>query len=432
MLRIITITILILLLLIPVAMVKDLIREREQRQNSAIAEVSSKWGNSQTIKGPVLTVPYRTYTKITLDDDKFKMRENRNYAHFLPEALSIDGIVEPESRYRGIYKVIVYNSKVQLEGEFKKPSFEEWKIDDEDILWDEAFVSLELSDLRGLQETVKLQWYDQDYQFDPGVESRDVIEAGISTRVTFDSSNKNVPFKLALNFNGSTDIGFVPLGKTTTVNLRSSWANPSFTGAFLPDERTISKEGFTAKWEVLHLNRSYPQSFRGSYAGINQSSFGVNLIVPVDTYRKSMRSAKYASLFITLTFIIFFFIQILNRVRIHPIQYIIVGLSLCIFYILLIALSEHLAFYKSYIISSTAIISMITIYSHSIAKSLKLTCIIGGILIILYVFIYTILQLQDHALLLGSIGLFLIMSIVMYLSRKIDWYNIQSIGGKKS
>lgn len=425
MLRIFTIAILVLLLLIPVSMVQDLIRERERRQNTAIQEVSSKWGNSQTINGIILTIPYMTYVKVHQDKDQFKMVEKKQYAHFLPDDLKISGEILPEIRYRGIYKVIVYQSKLEISGSMPKPSFEDWKIKDSDILWDEASVSLGLSDLRGIQEAVNLQWNGKSYQFDPGVISSDIINEGISTLVNVeDIAEKDIAFNLDLSFNGSTDIKFIPLGKTTSVSLTSPWEHPSFNGAYLPDDRTIGTDGFQANWEVLHLNRAYPQKIKGANSKIYGSAFGVNLIVPIDTYQKSMRSAKYASLFITLTFLIFFFVQILNKVRIHPMQYIIVGLALCIFYILLIALSEHITFKWSYVISSISIISMITLYAQSIAKSIKLTSIIGLILLILYAFIYSILQLQDHALLLGSIGLFIVMAIVMYLSRKIDWFNI--------
>jgi inner membrane protein len=304
----------------------------------------------------------------------------------------------------------------------------EWKIEEADILWEEAFVSLGLSDLRGLQQNVSVNWDGQEYQFNPGVETKDVIGNGISTRVPVRAggagAEDELSFSLHLNFNGSSNLNFIPIGKSTKVNIRSDWANPSFAGAFLPDNREIRKDGFEASWEVLHLNRPYPQQFRGAMSGITSSAFGVDLIVPVDEYQKSMRSAKYAAMFITLTFLIFFFVQILNGIRIHPIQYIMVGLALCIFYILLIALSEHLAFQLSYLISSVAIIGMVTLYSHTIARSVRVTSIIGLILVILYGFIYTILQMQDYALLMGSIGLFIVMAIVMYLSRKIDWFAI--------
>jgi inner membrane protein len=431
--RLITIGILILLLLIPVSMVESLIREREERQNEAIREVSSKWGEQQTISGLVLTVPYKTYEKVYEDEkaNNFKLVESIEYAHFLPEELNISGNISPEIRYRGIYEVIVYNSKIKLSGSFSSPDLEEWKIDDQYILWDNAFISLGLSDLRSIQEDISIKWNDHQYFFNPGVESNDVIQNGISTRLPMmkkDSGASSYKFSLNLNFNGSSSLNFIPLGKVTKVDLQSAWKNPSFDGAFLPDTREINKDGFTASWNVLHLNRSYPQKFRNTVEGIQQSAFGVNLIVPVDEYQKSMRSAKYAVMFITLTFLIFFFVQVLNGVKIHPIQYLIVGLALCVFYTLLIALSEHIPFKFSYLISSVAIISMITLYAKSIFNQKTLTRLIGLILILLYLFIYSIIQMEDYALLMGSIGLFIVLATIMYLSRKINWYAVKTKG----
>lgn len=431
--RLITIGILILLLLIPVSMVESLIREREERQSEAITEVSSKWGGQQTITGLVLTVPYKTFSKVYEGEqtDKFKLVESRGYAHFLPEELNINGEIFPEVRYRGIYEVILYNSKLKLTGKFSAPNFEDWKMNNSNIIWEDAFISLGLSDLRSIQENISVKWNNKQYFFDPGVESMDVIQNGISTRIhlnNFDSTKTNSEFSLDLNFNGSTSLNFIPLGKLTKVGIKSKWENPSFIGAFLPDEREINSTGYSANWTVLHLNRPYPQKFRGATQGINESAFGVNLIVPVDEYQKSMRSAKYAVIFITLTFLIFFFVQILNGVKIHPIQYIIVGLALCVFYTLLIALSEHIAFKFSYLISSISIISLITLYAKSIFNNKKLTVLIGLILTTLYLFIYSIIQMEDYALLMGSIGLFFVLATIMYLSRKIDWYAIKTDG----
>ena len=415
-------------------MVKDLIREREYRQREAIAEVSSKWGEAQTITGIVLTVPYKTYSKVYEGKDIVRLVESREYAHFLPEELNIVGDISPEIRYRGIYEVIVYNSRLQLSGSFLSADFEEWKVEEENILWEDAFISLGISDLRSIQENISVNWNNQKYFFHPGIESRDVINNGISARLKLnqaDSINTITEFSLDLNFNGSNSLSFIPLGKVTKVKINSDWENPSFTGAFLPDERSINDDGFSAYWEVLHLNRSYPQKFRGSDHNIHDSSFGVNLIVPVDEYQKSMRSAKYAVIFITLTFLLFFFVQILNGVKIHPIQYIIVGLALCVFYTLLIALSEHIAFRFSYLISSLAIITLITLYSKSIFDK-RLTIVICLILVTLYLFIYSIIQMEDYALLMGSIGLFIVLGIIMYLSRKIDWYAIKTRGNSET
>jgi inner membrane protein len=433
--RIFTIGVLILILLIPVSMIQSLISERETNHSEAIREVSSKWGEQQTLTGLILTVPYRTYEKeyVKESDEKFKLVESIRYAHFLPDSLDISGVVSPELRYRGIYEVIVYNSKIELSGQFVFPKFEDWNIDKKDILWKDAFISLGLSDLRSIQENISIDLNDKQYLFNPGVETKDVIQNGISTRVKLNEKDTSsvYTFSVKLDFNGSSNLSFIPLGKITKVKLNSNWKSPSFDGAFLPDKREINKDGFTAFWKVLHLNRPYPQRFRGNIEGINESSFGVNLIVPVDEYQKSMRSAKYAVIFIVLTFLIFFFVHILNGVRIHPIQYIIVGLALCVFYTLLIALSEHLAFGLSYLISSFSIICLITLYSNSIFDNKRLTLLICLILIILYIFIYSIIQMEDYALLIGSIGLFIVLGIVMYLTRKIDWYSIKNIDKEK-
>ena len=408
--RLLTIGVLILLLLIPVSIVQDLIKERHERQEEAIKEVSDKWGSAQTLLGLVLTVPYTTSSKVYNNDgEMIKWVESRAYAHFLPDQLNIE--------------VTVYRSRLKLSGVFSPPNFEDWKIPAEDILWSEAYVALGLSDLRGIQQEVVLHWENEIYDFKSGVESDEVIQKGISTRIPIPpSSNEPWDFSLDLNINGSTSLSMVPLGKATHVELQSLWPSPSFDGAFLPDDRTIGQEGFHASWEVLNLNRSYPQSFKGPVQGIYESAFGVNLWVPADDYQQTMRAAKYASLFIALTFLLFFFVQLLNGLRIHPVQYVIVGLALCVFYTLLIALSEHLSFALSYLMSSVTIILMITLFAHSFSKKRKLTQVIGGILILLYAFIYLIIQIEDYALLVGSLGLLFVLAITMYLSRKIDWY----------
>jgi inner membrane protein len=432
--RLITIGILLLLLLIPVSMIESLIRERETRRQEAINEVSSKWGEPQTVIGPILTVPYKSFSKVYDNDNsgKYRLVESRAYAHFLPEDLNIHGSATPELRKRGIFKVIVYNSDLTLSGKFDFPNFEEWKIDDQYIIWDDAYVSIGLNDLRSIQENISIDWNGKNYFFNPGMESNDVISSGISVKLkqlATDTSHTEITFSMKMDFNGSSDLNFVPVGKTTTVNIESPWSSPKFDGAFLPDHREVTASGFNATWKVLHLNRPYPQSFRGAVPGIYDSMFGVSLIVPVDEYQKSMRSAKYAVMFIALTFLVFFFVQVLNRVRIHPVQYIMVGLALCVFYTLLLALSEHITFGLAYLSASTAIIGLITLYAKAIFNNRKLTGLVFLILVILYLFIFSIIQMEDYALLMGSVGLFVVLSIVMYLSRKIDWYGLNRNDG---
>lgn len=427
--KLVIIGFLILLLLIPAAWIKSLIREREQTRNSVVNEIGTKWGTQQTITGPVFSVPYYTYLK---DDDKIV--KQIEYAHFLPNTLNINGDLDPEIRYRSIYKVITYNSNLGVDGVFPFPDFSEWNINENDILWKDAFVSIGITDMRGIQKEINVIWNGKEYSANPGIETKDVISSGVSTRIpiSLESKTDSFTFSFKLNLNGSEKLYFSPLGKTTKVNIKSDWSTPSFNGAFLPDERTIDENGFTAEWEILHLNRNYPQKWRGkneiqnNYTSVNpvdESSFGVNLLFSVDNYQKTMRSAKYAIMFITLTFLVFFFIEVTNRKRrVHPIQYLLVGLGLSIFYSLLLSLSEQIPFVWAYIISGGAIIGLITAYSGSIFKSVKTTLVMSVFLTLIYTFLFIVLQQEDYALLLGSIGLFIILAVVMFASRNIDWY----------
>jgi inner membrane protein len=413
----IIIGVLILVLLIPAGMIKNLIHERNSLRNSVVSEVSYKWGNPQTIAGPIITIPYKTYYK----KDK-EIIEKINYAQFLPEDLNIEGTINPEIRYRGIYKVIVYNANLNFSGNFNKPDFSSWNISESDILWNEAILSIRIPDMRGIKDVITVKWGKHKYDVNPGINTPNTDYTGVSTLVNI-KENENCNFKFNLNINGSESINFIPVGKQTNVELNSDWADPSFEGSFLPNNRNINETGFSAEWKVLHLNRPYPQQWIGNKYTIDESSFGVKLLLPVDHYQKSLRSVKYAIMFISLTFLIFFFTEILNKKRIHPIQYLLVGLGLSVFYTLLVSLSEQISFNLAYLIASLSIISLITAYSYSMLKNIKLTAIVAFVLTVLYVFLFTVIQLQDYSLLLGSIGLFLALAIVMYLSRKVDWYS---------
>jgi inner membrane protein len=412
---------LILVLLIPSKMTDSLIEERETTYDSATVEVGSKWGKMQTIAGPILSVPYKYF--IQEGDDKDI--GNFKYAHFLPEKLEITGKILPETLNRGIYEIVVYNSELKFEGFFSPPNFDEININKNAFVWENAFLTVGITDMRGIKEKIELNWGNKEYLFSPGIESMEVVKSGVSVNVHLDTTTidkKNYKFSFSLNLNGSKELNFMPLGKETDVEISSTWNNPGFDGAFLPDNREISTDGFTAVWKVLHLNRTYPQQWKGSFYNIYDSKFGVRLLFPVNEYQKIMRSSKYAILFILLTFLIFFFIEVINKKRIHPLKYLLVGLGLIIFYTLLLSLTEHINFTFAYLISSVSIILLITFYSKSFLSKF-LTILIGIILTILYLFLYSLLQLQDYALLLGSIGLFVVLAIVMYFSRKIDYGN---------
>lgn len=207
------------------------------------------------------------------------------------------------------------------------------------------------------------------------------------------------------------------------MSLKSTWANPSFEGDILPDERNVTDNGFDARWKILDLNRNYPQQWIGNTSVLNDAGIGVSLLFPVDIYQKSERSVKYAIMFLALTFVTFFFSEVLQKKRIHPINYLLVGAALCLFYALLISLAEQLGFGLSYIIASAATIGLISIFTGSIFNNFRIGILTSICLIILYSFLFIILQLQDYSLLMGSVGLFIILAILMYFSRRISWEN---------
>ena len=419
--KLISIGFLILILLIPTTMMQSLINERQTLHDQAIENISSKWGGKQIIGGPVLSVPYTTELK----DDKGNIESVTRYAHFLPESLNIDGKVFPEKRYRGLHVVVLYKTKIHLSGNFSFPNILETGLNINACQFDKAFISIGISDLRGINDDVKCLINEKSFVFGPGVPTHDIVESGISFKYPLDSE-REMNFSFDLNINGSSNLAFLPFGKETNVNLASTWNSPSFEGSFLPDNRSINDSGFTASWKVLHLNRNYPQQGTGAFIqnkeNGNAASFGVKLILPIDEYQKTMRSVKYCIMFIIITFLTFFFVEVLNKKRIHPIQYLLVGSAICLFYVILLSISEHLSFGWAYLISCISIVTLVTFYAKFVFEKISHTVIFSFLLILLYGFFYSLLQLEDYALLLGSMGLFLILSIIMYLTRKVNWY----------
>lgn len=426
-LKMLTIFILTLGLLIPAFMIRGLIHERESRKNEVITEVSSKWGDSQTIAGPVITIPYKSYYKTSSGT----LRYNIKHMHYLPDELRINGEIIPHIRYRGIYEVVLYSSRIALTGSFSGPRLGELNIRAENVLWNRASIAMSISDVRGIRDGVGLTFNGSEIAMNPGVETGEVMDIGISAKVKMSAGIKDYPFRLTFGLNGSRNLQFVPVGKVTEVELASKWDSPSFEGAFLPEERTVGEDGFSARWKVLHFNRSYPQQWKGQKHKFNEryqgddSAFGVRLLTPVDVYKKSTRSVKYALLFIAFTFTAFFFSEVMNRVRLHPIQYLLIGFAVTVFYSLLISISEHLDFNLAYLISSLAVITLVTGYSVSVLKKRRLSVMVGVVMTILYAYFYALLQMEDYALLFGSIGLFVVLGIVMYKTRGVDWYSVK-------
>lgn len=420
-----SIVIIILLLLIPTHSIQQLISERESTQQEAIDEVSAKWGEEQYLTGPYISIPYYRYEKETISGtQQVRIVKHKDYLQILPDKLNAQVELLPQSRTRGIYEVVVYDALVKINGSYEELASELADIPADDVLLDKAVVVFGISDLRAIEEQVKIRFNQNDYLFNPGVPNKSIVSSGVQVEVDL-RQEKALSFDMHLSIKGSKKIMFAPVGKTTDISMQSKWENPSFTGAFLPDNRTIGAEGFTANWNVLHLNRNFPQSWSNEQYNIIGGYFGVDLLLPVDSYQKTHRSIKYAILFIALTFLVFFFIEVLNQVFIHPIQYILVGLALVLFFTLLLSTSEHLSFDWAYTFSALSTLFLVAMYVKAILKSNNLSLLVSGILTTLYAFIFVVIQLQDFALLIGSIGLFIILALVMYFSRKIDWYAIQ-------
>lgn len=425
-LKLLTIFILMLLLMIPVAFVLELIRERDNMRQLAINEVSDKWANAQHVYGPVLTLPFN---KQVLEDEKVKTV--REEAHLLPSLLGINATVEPRLLHRGIYEVAVYDSEVSFTGNFSEMDEYISELGKIELLWNEAFLTIGISDLRGIKEKVLLNWNGQDMKVEPGTHIPWLVQSGITVNNLFDKVRDTGTFQFSfkLHLQGSHHLGFIPMGKETFVELTSDWKDPSFSGSFLPDERTVNEEGFTASYQVLELNRNYPQFWIGQQnaAGVQNSAFGVDLLLPGNDYQKAMRSAKYALLIVSLTFLTFFLVEVFSKQSVHPFQYILVGLALVLFYVLLISLSEHISFHFAYLIAGLAVLAMTGLYAMSILRKSSQSVILATVLSLSYMFVYVILQIQDYALLVGSVGLTAVLAFTMYITRKINWYNLSSL-----
>ncbi len=442
--KIIAIGAIILVLLVPMLMLGGLISERESLRDGARREVSAQWGQEQTLGGPVLTVPYTVQTRS--GTDAATTSETR-YVHLFPDRLDVTGTMEPQVRQRGIFKVVLYNAQLAVTGQFPVFDAASLGVPAAALRTDEAFLQIGIPDMAGLRDGIRVNWNGTTRDADPGIATTDVFSSGVSVPVQL--TPQGARFAFTLNLNGSGSLGVLPVGKTTTVRLTSPWDTPSFTGAFLPDTSTVTASGFEASWKVLHLNRNYPQLFtgqfgnptrfsgrapsRGGYApdyesevdmapGGSPSAFGVVLLLPVDEYQKTDRAAKYGMLFVFLTFLTFFFVEILGDTRIHPIQYLLVGFAVTLFYLLLLAFAEYMPFDGAYGLAAVAILGLVTLYARAVFGGWRLAGLVGGLLALFYGYFYVLLQQEQYALLLGSLGLLVTLAAVMYLSRRVDWY----------
>jgi inner membrane protein len=416
----------ILLLLIPGGWIQDLIQERQNRQQEVMEEVSEKWSGSQLIEGPVLVLPYKTLVSRKDKSGKTSYEEALTNIYILPEVLDIKSRANPQILHRGIFDAVVYNAKIQVRGKFSQLELQKSGIKPAAILWDQAKVVLGLSDLKGLKNNPSIKLGHTNYEVEPDFESTRLFTNNLTIRPNL-SAEKNTAliFNFDLDLRGSTELCFQHIGKNTKVSVAGNWNNPSFTGRYLPEQRKVLADSFTAVWKMPSFNRPFPQQWVAENSSLNttktDAGFGVQFMLPLDQYQKTMRTAKYAVLLILLTFVALLTTELIQKKNVHLLQYALIGAAMTIYYTLLLSFAERIGFNLAYLLASCATILLISSFLYMLLNNRKSAVIFGTILTVLYGFIFVIIQLQDLALMFGSVGLFLIITVMMYLSAKMDW-----------
>ena len=430
MLRLLVMGLLLFALQAPLTMMCSVVDERKSRRNAVVGEVSGNWGEAQTIGGPVLAVPYRYSWNDSYGQRQTATKNN----YFLPEQLEIEGAVESAERRRTLFTVVVYTARLKIRGRFARPVLPDMRPVADEVLWDQATVNMGITDPRGIARAVTLTWNGQPQPFVPGMERIGLLGAGVHATapgVTAQGSD-SYRFELDLELKGTREIRFIPAGNETTVRLTSSWPHPSFVGT-PPDTPRIDDNGFQAAWRVPYFGRGFPPSWKGDDPQLDQqlaaqaaaASFGVSLVQPVDIYVQTERAIKYAVLFIVMTFVIAFLWEISGGALVHPIQYLFVGFTMCVFYLLLLSIAEHRGFDVAYAIAAAATIALLAWYWSWVLGGRRQGVLMGLALTILYGYLYLLLRLEDYALIAGSTGLFVMLALVMFLTRRVNWYDLR-------
>lgn len=425
--KITMIGILILLLQIPIVMINSTVREREYRSYDTAIEVASKWGNTQNIIGPFITIPYEREVLLDgeKDTEKRQLKTILEYANFLPEDLNIHARVENLLRHRGIFDVPVYRMNLSMDGQFTLPDFSHLEVQPTRILWDQAKLNVLIADTRAITRQAALTWNGEKLPFEPGGRIFSETNRGIQVDLKNKMATDSFAFSFQLDIQGSSGVYFAPAGQNTEATLESNWSDPSFQGNWLPVEQNLTENNFTAAWRIPAIGRNFPRCWvdaANTPSAENMDTFGVDFIVPVDLYRMAERSIKYQLLFLALTFITLWLFEVLTKTRLHAIQYLLVGAGMCLFFLLELSLAEHLGFLWAYLIAAASIVLLISLYCMSILKTPRRSLLMGGFISLLYGYLYTLLVNQDYSLLAGSVGLFILLGTIMYLTRKINWY----------
>jgi inner membrane protein len=416
---------LILVLLVPIAMTRGVISDRVSVATAARQDIMRSWGQPQVVGGPILVIPYRIERKNYYED----RREETGNIYLLPEELSVDAVLLPEIRYRGLHKVPVYTAHTTMNGVFAAPILTGLGIDDAVIDMRRAYFALSITDAKAVRNAPTISINGQSSAFEaggsqiPGFHPQIVAQAGEILAAA--ERSPGFTFSIDLDLSGTDKLQYLPLANASSVSMRSAWQSPSFIGGYLPESREIREDGFAADWRISSLGRELPARWTSdsySYIQTPHSSFGVGLFVPVGMYQLIDRATKYAILFIGLTFVGYFLFEVISGLHLHPLQYLLVGFANTLFYLLLLSFAEHIGFGWAYLVSAVASTGLIAGYSSSILYRRGRATLIVLMLICLYGFLYLILRAENFALLAGSLGLWVSLGIVMYLTRRIDWH----------
>ena len=417
-----------LILLIPLGMIEDLVQERESRKSEVESEITAQWGGPQTIVGPILAVPYHYVTEAS---SASAQRTASSMLFFLPKSLDIQATAKAERRAKSIYQVLVYGGTAKLTGSFVGLAKPRADIPPDMIDWSGAKLLVGISDLTALRN-LSVSLGQQPPIGADAVEQESLLSSSVAaaTPLSIADIQKPVDFAVTLDFHGSSSLNFVPLGDDTKLVLDSDWPSPDFSGRALPDDRTIGAQGFTAHWSVGSITRTFPSSWRIGEVNpetLWNTAIGVTLVEPGDVHQQTDRILKYGLLVIGLTFGTIFINGLIARGpggrRVHPVQYLLVGAALCLFYLLLLSLAEQIGFASAYIVASAADIVLIAWYAwRTMSRGLGYATAL--LLAALQTYMYVLLQMEDYALLSGTVALFLALLAAMVATRNIDWYKI--------
>ncbi|MGH1440678.1 MAG: cell envelope integrity protein CreD [Cellvibrionaceae bacterium] len=450
------IVVLVGLMNIPLSLVSDVVSERNGLYHSVLSDIADTWGQQQSLSGPALLIPYTdkiTTVKTVTDKDGIERRVNQtNYyqrtAIVLPENLEIDAALSTKTRQRNLYEAQVYSMNLSMRGRFKRPDIGSLSNNIDKIHWDRAWLTLGITDTQAINSVSALSWQyegtqgseaggvtgkkrQQEIDFEPGTKMIKTLANGFHAPIDLSYTNINAvnaekgtafyTFALDMNANGSKGFYFTPFGKVTNVKVRSDWPHPSFQGSVLPNDRQVSAEGFDAYWSVPNLARSYPQlwTLETNKFNVNEFVAGVDIFESVSLYSKVTRAIKYGSLFFILTYIVFLLFELGINKSLHLVQYGMIGLALSLFYLTLLSLAEHFGFLNAYLSAAFIIIVMVSLYAYSAIRSLARASIVAVLLTVLYGVLYSVLKLEESALLSGTFLLLLILGVMMYMTRNI-------------